>query len=110
MSAALEREGLLGGVRRDGCSAPGRHGQDSPAACGPPHDLRSPLTAISAASEAIALTDGPRRRERGEMASVHPGGETRRLARLRGQPARPPHAWKAGAAEPHRCLELRSRS
>jgi two-component system sensor histidine kinase KdpD len=63
------------------------------------HDLRSPLTAISAAGEALALP-GISPSEREELASVIVG-ETRRLSRLV-ENLLDLSRLQAGAAEPHR--------
>jgi two-component system sensor histidine kinase KdpD len=98
MSAAMEREGLLGGVVE---TAALRRADTVKTALlrAVSHDLRSPLTAISAAGEAIAsptLTPG----EREEMAAVI-SEETRRLARLVDN-LLDLSRLEAGAAEPHR--------
>jgi two-component system, OmpR family, sensor histidine kinase KdpD len=79
LSAALEREMLLGEVVE---TAALRRADVVKTALlrAVSHDLRSPLTAISAAGEAIALA-GLSAEERGELASVIVG-ETRRLSRL----------------------------
>lgn len=79
LSAALEREMLLGEVVE---TAALRRADVVKTALlrAVSHDLRSPLTAISAAGEAIALP-GLSVEERKELASVIVG-ETRRLSRL----------------------------
>jgi two-component system, OmpR family, sensor histidine kinase KdpD len=79
LSAALEREELQGGVVE---TAALRQADVVKTALlrAVSHDLRSPLTAISAAGEAIALP-GVSGAEREELASVI-AGETRRLSRL----------------------------
>jgi len=79
LSAGLERQGLLGGVVE---TAALRRADTVKTALlrAVSHDLRSPLTAISAAGEAIAspsVSDA----DRAEMAAVI-GEETRRLSRL----------------------------
>ncbi len=84
LSAALERESLLADVVE---TAALRRADVVKTALlrAVSHDLRSPLTAISAAADAVGsatLTD----QEREEMAGVIQG-ETRRLSRLGGQPA-----------------------
>ncbi len=98
MSAALEREALLGGVVE---TAALRRADTVKTALlrAVSHDLRSPLTAISAAGEAIASpTLAPEERE--EMAAVI-GEETRRLSRLVDN-LLDLSRLEAGAAEPHR--------
>jgi two-component system sensor histidine kinase KdpD len=79
LSAALEREALQAGVVE---TAALRQADVVKTALlrAVSHDLRSPLTAISAAGEAIALP-GISAEEREELASVIVG-ETRRLSRL----------------------------
>ncbi|HSZ69728.1 MAG TPA: ATP-binding protein [Solirubrobacteraceae bacterium] len=79
LSAALERESLQAGVVE---TAALRQADVVKTALlrAVSHDLRSPLTAISAAGEAIALP-GISAAEREELASVIVG-ETRRLSRL----------------------------
>ncbi len=79
LSAALERESLQAGVVE---TAALRQADVVKTALlrAVSHDLRSPLTAISAAGEAIALA-GVSAAEREELASVIVG-ETRRLSRL----------------------------
>jgi two-component system, OmpR family, sensor histidine kinase KdpD len=79
LSAALEREALQAGVVE---TAALRQADVVKTALlrAVSHDLRSPLTAISAAGEAIALA-GISAAEREELASVIVG-ETRRLSRL----------------------------
>jgi two-component system, OmpR family, sensor histidine kinase KdpD len=79
LSAALEREELQGGVVE---TAALRQADVVKTALlrAVSHDLRSPLTAISAAAEAIALP-GVSPEERGELAAAIQG-ETRRLSRL----------------------------
>lgn len=79
LSAALEREGLLGGVVE---TAALRRADTVKTALlrAVSHDLRSPLTAISAAGEAVGSSSlSPS--ERADMASVIQQ-ETRRLSRL----------------------------
>jgi two-component system sensor histidine kinase KdpD len=98
MSAALERDALLGGVVE---TAALRRADTVKTALlrAVSHDLRSPLTAISAAGEAIAspsLTEP----ERLEMAAVI-SEETRRLSRLVDN-LLDLSRLEAGAAEPHR--------
>jgi two-component system sensor histidine kinase KdpD len=79
LSAALEREALQGGVVE---TAALRQADVVKTALlrAVSHDLRSPLTAISTAAEAIALP-GVSGQEREELASAILG-ETRRLSRL----------------------------
>ena len=79
LTAALEREELLGGTVE---TAALRQADVVKTALlrAVSHDLRSPLTAISAAGEALALA-GISGEEREELASVIVG-ETRRLSRL----------------------------
>src|SRR6202050_2657392 len=98
LSAALEREGLLGGVVE---TAALRRADTVKTALlrAVSHDLRSPLTAISAAGEAVgsaSLSED----ERKEMAAVI-GEETRRLARLF-DTLLDLSRLEAGAAEPRR--------
>jgi two-component system, OmpR family, sensor histidine kinase KdpD len=98
LSAALEREGLLGGVVE---TAALRRADTIKTALlrAVSHDLRSPLTAISAAGEAVgstALSD----EERVEMAAVIQE-ETRRLSRLVDN-LLDLSRLEAGAAEPRR--------
>ncbi len=98
LSAALEREELLGGVVE---TAALRRADVVKTALlrAVSHDLRSPLTAISAAGEAVgspALSE----RERQEMANVIQG-ETRRLSRLVDN-LLDLSRLQAGAAEPRR--------
>ncbi len=98
LSAALEREGLLGGVVE---TAALRRADTVKTALlrAVSHDLRSPLTAISAAGEAVASsTLSPQERE--EMASVIQE-EARRLSRLVDN-LLDLSRLEAGAAEPHR--------
>lgn len=98
MSAALERETLLGGVVE---TAALRRADTVKTALlrAVSHDLRSPLTAISAAGEAIGSPSlSPE--ERAEMAAVIQE-ETRRLARLVDN-LLDLSRLEAGAAEPHR--------
>ena len=98
MSAALEREALLGGVVE---TAALRRADTVKTALlrAVSHDLRSPLTAISAASEAIASpTLAPGELE--ELAAVI-SEETRRLSRLVDN-LLDLSRLEAGAAEPHR--------
>ncbi|MFI4984507.1 MAG: DUF4118 domain-containing protein [Solirubrobacterales bacterium] len=79
LSAALEREGLLGGVVE---TAALRRADTVKTALlrAVSHDLRSPLTAISAAGEAVG-SPSLSAQEREEMATVIQE-ETRRLSRL----------------------------
>jgi two-component system sensor histidine kinase KdpD len=79
LSAALEREGLQGEVVE---TAALRRADAVKTAVlrAVSHDLRSPLTAIATAGEALSL-EGPSVRERRELAAVIIE-ETRRLARL----------------------------
>jgi two-component system sensor histidine kinase KdpD len=79
LSAALEREALLGGVVE---TASLRRADTVKTALlrAVSHDLRSPLTAISAAGEAVS-SPSLSTQEREEMAAVI-GEETRRLSRL----------------------------
>jgi two-component system sensor histidine kinase KdpD len=98
MSAALERETLLGGVVE---TAALRRADTVKTALlrAVSHDLRSPLTAISAAGEAVGSpTLSPE--ERAEMAAVIQE-ETRRLSRLVDN-LLDLSRLEAGAAEPHR--------
>lgn len=98
MSAALERETLLGGVVE---TAALRRADTVKTALlrAVSHDLRSPLTAISAAGEAVGSPSlSPE--ERAEMAAVIQE-ETRRLARLVDN-LLDLSRLEAGAAEPHR--------
>ena len=96
LSAALERERLQGEVVE---TAALRRADAVKTAVlrSVSHDLRSPLTAISTAAEAVAL-EGPSAQERGELASVIIE-ETRRLARLV-QNLLDLSRLEAGAAEP----------
>ena len=98
MSAALEREALLGGVVE---TAALRRADTVKTALlrAVSHDLRSPLTAISAAGEAIA-SPAISAQERDELASVIQG-ETRRLSRLVDN-LLDLSRLQAGAAEPQR--------
>jgi two-component system sensor histidine kinase KdpD len=98
LSAALERETLLGGVVE---TASLRRADTVKTALlrAVSHDLRSPLTAISAAGAAVGSPSlSPE--ERAEMASVIQE-ETRRLARLVDN-LLDLSRLEAGAAEPHR--------
>jgi two-component system sensor histidine kinase KdpD len=98
LSAALERESLLGGVVE---TAALRRADTVKTALlrAVSHDLRSPLTAISAAGEAIGSASlSPQ--ERAEMASVIQE-ETRRLSRLVDN-LLDLSRLEAGAAEPRR--------
>lgn len=98
LSAALERERLLGGVVE---TAALRRADVVKTALlrAVSHDLRSPLTAISAAGEAVASASlSPRERE--EMAAVILG-EARRLSRLVDN-LLDLSRLEAGAAEPRR--------
>lgn len=98
LSAALERETLLGGVVE---TAALRRADTVKTALlrAVSHDLRSPLTAISAAGEAVgSATLSPGERE--EMAAVIQE-ETRRLSRLVDN-LLDLSRLEAGAAEPHR--------
>jgi two-component system sensor histidine kinase KdpD len=98
LSAALEREGLQGEVVE---TAALRRADVVKTALlrAVSHDLRSPLTAISTAGEALAL-DGLSEPERRELASVILE-ETRRLARLVDN-LLDLSRLEAGAAEPRR--------
>ncbi|HEY3828764.1 MAG TPA: ATP-binding protein [Solirubrobacteraceae bacterium] len=98
LTAALEREELLGGTVE---TAALRQADVVKTALlrAVSHDLRSPLTAISAAGEALALT-GISAEEREELASVIVG-ETRRLSRLV-ENLLDLSRLEAGAAAPHR--------
>jgi two-component system, OmpR family, sensor histidine kinase KdpD len=98
LSAALEREGLLGGVVE---TAALRRADTVKTALlrAVSHDLRSPLTAISAAGEAVgspALSED----ERAELAAVIQE-ETKRLSRLVDN-LLDLSRLEAGAAEPRR--------
>jgi two-component system sensor histidine kinase KdpD len=98
MSAALERETLLGGVVE---TAALRRADTVKTALlrAVSHDLRSPLTAISAAGEAVGSPSlSPE--ERAEMAAVIQE-ETKRLARLVDN-LLDLSRLQAGAATPHR--------
>ena len=98
LSAALERETLQGGVVE---TAALRQADVVKTALlrAVSHDLRSPLTAISTAAEAIALP-GVSAPEREELASAILG-ETRRLSRLVDN-LLDLSKLEAGAAEPRR--------
>jgi two-component system sensor histidine kinase KdpD len=98
MSAALEREGLLGGVVE---TAALRRADTVKTALlrAVSHDLRSPLTAISAAGEAVG-SPSLSAQERREMAEVIQE-ETRRLSRLVDN-LLDLSRLEAGAAEPRR--------
>ena len=98
LSAALEREALLGEVVE---TASLRRADVVKTAVlrAVSHDLRSPLTAISAAGEAVALP-GLSQAEREELASVIEQ-ETRRLSRLV-ENLLDQSRLEAGVAEPHR--------
>jgi two-component system sensor histidine kinase KdpD len=98
LSAALEREALLGEVVE---TASLRRADVVKTAVlrAVSHDLRSPLTAISAAGEAVALPDISQH-EREELASVIEQ-ETRRLSRLV-ENLLDQSRLEAGVAEPHR--------
>jgi two-component system sensor histidine kinase KdpD len=98
LSAALERDALLGEVVE---TASLRRADVVKTAVlrAVSHDLRSPLTAISAAGEAVALP-GLSAHEREELASVIQQ-ETRRLARLV-ENLLDQSRLEAGVAEPHR--------
>ncbi len=98
MSAALEREGLLGGVVE---TAALRRADTVKTALlrAVSHDLRSPLTAISAAGEAVG-SPSLSLQERKEMAAVIQE-ETRRLSRLVDN-LLDLSRLEAGAAEPRR--------
>jgi two-component system sensor histidine kinase KdpD len=98
LSAALERESLLGGVVE---TAALRRADVVKTALlrAVSHDLRSPLTAISAAGEAVS-SPSISTAEREEMASVI-GEETRRLSRLVDN-LLDLSRLEAGAAEPRR--------
>ena len=106
LSAALEREGLLGGVVE---TAALRRADTVKTALlrAVSHDLRSPLTAISAAGEAVGSPSlSPEERE--EMAAVIQE-ETQRLSRPGRQPARPLAAGSRGRGAAPR-VDARSRS
>jgi two-component system sensor histidine kinase KdpD len=98
LSAALERESLLGGVVE---TAALRRADVVKTALlrAVSHDLRSPLTAISAAGEAVG-SPSISTQEREEMATVI-GEETRRLSRLVDN-LLDLSRLEAGAAEPRR--------
>jgi two-component system, OmpR family, sensor histidine kinase KdpD len=98
LSAALEREALLGEVVE---TASLRRADVVKTAVlrAVSHDLRSPLTAISAAGEAVALPNLSQA-EREELASVIEQ-ETRRLSRLV-ENLLDQSRLEAGVAEPHR--------
>jgi two-component system, OmpR family, sensor histidine kinase KdpD len=98
LSAALEREGLLGGVVE---TAALRRADTVKTALlrAVSHDLRSPLTAISAAGEAIG-SSSLSQQEREELAAVIQE-ETRRLSRLVDN-LLDLSRLEAGAAEPRR--------
>jgi two-component system sensor histidine kinase KdpD len=98
LSAALEREGLLGGVVE---TAALRRADTIKTALlrAVSHDLRSPLTAISAAGEAVG-SPSISQAEREEMASVIQE-ESRRLSRLVDN-LLDLSRLEAGAAEPRR--------
>jgi len=98
LSAALEREGLLGGVVE---TAALRRADTVKTALlrAVSHDLRSPLTAISAAGEAVG-SPSLSQPEREEMAAVIQE-ETRRLSRLVDN-LLDLSRLEAGAAEPRR--------
>jgi two-component system, OmpR family, sensor histidine kinase KdpD len=98
LSAALEREGLMGGVVE---TAALRRADTVKTALlrAVSHDLRSPLTAISAAGEAIG-SPGLSPQEREEMAIVIQE-ESRRLSRLVDN-LLDLSRLEAGAAEPRR--------
>jgi two-component system, OmpR family, sensor histidine kinase KdpD len=98
LSAALEREELLGEVVE---TASLRRADVVKTAVlrAVSHDLRSPLTAIAAAGEAVALP-GLTQPEREELASVI-AQETRRLSRLV-ENLLDQSRLQAGVAEPHR--------
>jgi two-component system sensor histidine kinase KdpD len=100
LSAALERETLLGGVVE---TAALRRADTVKTALlrAVSHDLRSPLTAISAAGEAIG-SPSLLPEDRAEMAAVIQE-ETKRLARLVDN-LLDLSRLEAGAAEPHREL------
>jgi len=98
LSAALEREGLLGGVVE---TAALRRADTVKTALlrAVSHDLRSPLTAISAAGEAVG-SPALSQTEREELAAVIQE-ETRRLSRLVDN-LLDLSRLEAGAAEPRR--------
>ncbi|HMH46527.1 MAG TPA: DUF4118 domain-containing protein [Solirubrobacteraceae bacterium] len=98
LSAALEREGLLGGVVE---TAALRRADTVKTALlrAVSHDLRSPLTAISAAGEAVG-SPSLSQQEREEMAAVIQE-EARRLSRLVDN-LLDLSRLEAGAAEPRR--------
>jgi two-component system sensor histidine kinase KdpD len=98
LSAALERESLLGGVVE---TAALRRADTVKTALlrAVSHDLRSPLTAISAAGEALA-SPSLSKQEQGELAAVI-GEEAERLSRLVDN-LLDLSRLEAGAAEPRR--------
>src|SRR6202050_2391714 len=98
LSAALEREGLLGGVVE---TAALRRADTVKTALlrAVSHDLRSPLTAISAAGEAVG-SPSLSQQEREELAAIIQE-ETRRLSRLVDN-LLDLSRLQAGAAEPRR--------
>ena len=102
LSAALEREELLGGVVE---TAALRRADAVKTALlrAVSHDLRSPLTAISAAGEAVG-SPALSAQEREELAAVIQE-ETKRLSRLV-ENLLDLSRLEAGAAEPRRELEL----
>ena len=98
LSAALEREALLSEVVET-ASLRRADAVKTAVLRAVSHDLRSPLTAIAAAGEAVALP-GLAQDEREELASVI-ATETRRLARLV-ENLLDQSRLEAGVAEPHR--------
>ncbi len=98
LSAALEREALLSEVVET-ASLRRADAVKTAVLRAVSHDLRSPLTAIAAAGEAVALP-GLAQAEREELASVI-AHETRRLARLV-ENLLDQSRLEAGVAEPHR--------
>ena len=100
LSAALERESLLGGVVE---TAALRRADTVKTALlrAVSHDLRSPLTAISAAGEALG-SPSLSKQEQGELAAVI-GEEAERLSRLVDN-LLDLSRLEAGAAEPRRSI------
>ena len=98
LSAALEREALLSEVVET-ASLRRADAVKTAVLRAVSHDLRSPLTAIAAAGEAVALPSLAQA-EREELASVI-ATETRRLARLV-ENLLDQSRLEAGVAEPHR--------
>ncbi len=99
LSAALEREALLGGVVE---TASLRRADVVKTALlrAVSHDLRSPLTAISAAGEAVGSPSlSPQERE--EHGGGHPGGD-HGGCRAWSTTCSTSHAWRRASAEPRR--------